>query len=83
MAVWEESNSFSSSISDRHVKELLQDYQQRNDDTLSLSSPEGGGGGAANETTLEKYEKSNPAHGDKMFHNFLSKIQANPSQILR
>lgn len=31
----------------------------------------------------EKYEKSIPAHGDKMFYQFVTKIQANPGQIMR
>lgn len=31
----------------------------------------------------EKYEKSLPAHGDKMFYQFVTKIQANPGQVLR
>ncbi|CAG9837347.1 unnamed protein product [Diabrotica balteata] len=82
MSVWEETQEKQSgNVSDRHVKELLQDYQQKNDDNLHLVSPEGGG--AAGGEEFEKYEKSNPAHGDKMFHHFLSKIQSNPGQILR
>lgn len=32
---------------------------------------------------LELYEKGVPIHGDLMFHNFMSKIQENPGQILR
>lgn len=85
MSVWEETaNSTSSIISDRHVKELFQEYQQRKDGKMNLSSPEGGGAAALEgDTGVEKYEKSNPAHGDKMFHHFLSKIQANSGQILR
>uniref|UniRef100_A0A1B6EQJ5 Programmed cell death protein 2 C-terminal domain-containing protein n=2 Tax=Cuerna arida TaxID=1464854 RepID=A0A1B6EQJ5_9HEMI len=31
----------------------------------------------------EKYEKSLPAHGDKLFHTFISRIQKHPGQILR
>lgn len=31
----------------------------------------------------EKYEKTLPAHGDKMFYQLVSRIQANPGQILR
>ncbi|KAJ3627162.1 hypothetical protein MTP99_014561 [Tenebrio molitor] len=82
MNVWEETSS-ASNISDRHVKELLQEYQQKNDD-LNLMSPDSGGASAQiTDNVYEKYEKSNPAHGDKMFHHFLSKIQMNPTQILR
>lgn len=36
-----------------------------------------------NEGDAEKYEKTVPAHGDKMFHHFISRIQKNPGQILR
>ncbi|CAH0559470.1 unnamed protein product [Brassicogethes aeneus] len=81
MAVWEETNCNSSSISDRHVKELLQEYQQRNEEITKASSP--GHGDSPTETAYEKYEKSNPAHGDKMFYHFMSKIQTNPAQLLR
>ncbi|KAJ8920420.1 hypothetical protein NQ315_005286 [Exocentrus adspersus] len=84
MSVWEEvANSNSSGISDRHVKELLQEYQQSKENTR-MSSPDGGGAAVQEgDTGFEKYEKSNPAHGDKMFHHFLSKVQANSGQILR
>lgn len=85
LTVWEESGGNSSStITDRHVKELLQEYQQRKEEKTNLSSPEGGGAAALEgDTEFEKYEKSNPAHGDKMFHYFLSKVQSNSGQILR
>lgn len=78
MSVWEESES-TTSTSDRHVKELLLEYQQKND---ALSAGEV----APNDcgpSVDENYEKSTPAHGDKMFHYFLTKIQKNPGQILR
>lgn len=85
VSVWEESNS-NVSVSDNHVRELLQEYYQKNEDTSQPAAdpkhPEDAGGGDT-EIVLEKYEKSNPAHGDKMFHHFLSKIQANPGHILR
>lgn len=42
-----------------------------------------GGAGLHNADTEEKYEKGVPAHGDLMFHNFLTKIHENPGQILR
>ncbi|KAG5885188.1 hypothetical protein JTB14_036495 [Gonioctena quinquepunctata] len=83
MSVWEEpTEKYSSNISDGHVKELLQEYQQRNEAATDLGSPLGGGDAGAGEA-FEKYEKSNPAHGDKMFHHFLSRVQANNGQILR
>ncbi|XP_046674340.1 programmed cell death protein 2-like [Homalodisca vitripennis] len=36
-----------------------------------------------NAEVSEKYEKSLPAHGDKLFHTFISRIKRNPGQILR
>lgn len=82
MAVWEETNEkYPTNISDSHVKELLQDYQQKNIETSELSTDNDEE--AQNMKMFEKYEKSTPAHGDKMFHRFLSKIQMNPGQILR
>lgn len=83
MCVWEEnSDTYSANISDVHVKELLQDYQQKNNISTELETADNEFG-AENRENLEKYEKANPAHGDKMFHRFLSKIQINPGQVLR
>ncbi|CAG9853972.1 unnamed protein product [Phyllotreta striolata] len=81
VAVWEESNEkLTANITDRHVKDLLQEYQQKHEENLVLGgSPEGGGVAEGG----EGYEKSHPAHGDKMFHHFLTKIQSTPGQILR
>uniref|UniRef100_A0A1B6KXX9 Programmed cell death protein 2 C-terminal domain-containing protein n=1 Tax=Graphocephala atropunctata TaxID=36148 RepID=A0A1B6KXX9_9HEMI len=39
--------------------------------------------GAGSGEIGEKYEKSLPAHGDKLFHTFISRIQKHPGQILR
>lgn len=68
---------------DTHVRELLQEYQSISEDLTvnddDTAAGDSGGGGDVG----EKYEKSNPAHGDKLFHNFLSRIQMNPGQILR
>lgn len=35
------------------------------------------------EDKSEGYEKSLPAHGDKLFESFASTIRKNPGQILR
>lgn len=43
----------------------------------------GGGGFVKSGEVEEKYEKGVPVHGDITFHNFLSRIQENPGQILR
>ncbi|KAK0163701.1 hypothetical protein PV328_002406 [Microctonus aethiopoides] len=65
-----------------HVRELSAEYQRSNPDiqidSSSISTDE-----KNNEATIEKYEKSLPKHGDKIFHNFLSRIKKNPGQLLR
>lgn len=78
MSVWEESESVANTV-DRHVKELLLDYQQKHNAISSEDVAPIDCGTGVDET----YEKSAPAHGDKMFHYFLTKIQKNPGQILR
>ncbi|XP_066993365.1 programmed cell death protein 2-like isoform X2 [Anabrus simplex] len=55
-----------------HVRDLLQEYQQHSPQHEKRE-----------DLTLEKYEKSIPAHGDKMFHYFLTRIQKHPGQIIR
>lgn len=83
MSVWEETcEKYPTNITDSHVKELLQDYQQKNIETSEFAITDNDEE-SKHMTNFEKYEKSNPAHGDKMFHRFLSKIQMNPGQILR
>ncbi|KAK9881933.1 hypothetical protein WA026_018127 [Henosepilachna vigintioctopunctata] len=78
MSVWEESYS-PSNVTDKHVKDLLQEYQSKEDFNISHVEIEDG----ADSGSKENYEKGVPAHGDKMFHYFLSRIQKNPGQILR
>ncbi|GLG94755.1 Programmed cell death protein 2-like [Gryllus bimaculatus] len=66
-----------------HVRDLLQEYQQNsNDDGSPHHSPEHEKE-PGDQLMAEKYEKSVPAHGDKMFHHFVSKIQQCAGQILR
>lgn len=81
----ERGSALSNSLSD-HVMELMQEYQRKDEVRLSPSSPgnvgSGGGASGGNESE-EKYEKGIPVHGDVMFHNFLSRIQENPGQVLR
>ncbi|XP_075238197.1 programmed cell death 2 like trus [Lycorma delicatula] len=83
VSVGEEEQCLSNSPTNaEHVRELLQGYQQWGIDDQTLSNQTSSnsvgdlGGG-------ENYERSIPAHGDKMFHSFLSRIQVNPGQILR
>lgn len=74
-----------------HVRELLQDYQNMDENVkISPDSPGVASGGeivgvgsGSGVGEQEQYEKEIPAHGDVIFHNFLVKIQGNPGQILR
>lgn len=69
-----------------HVRELLQEYQKHEEVRTSPDSPVGHGAvGGANVAHVEQelYEKGVPMHGDIMFHNFMSRIQENPGQIIR
>jgi sensor domain CHASE-containing protein len=69
-----------------HVRELLQEYQQNNDDYMNMLRAEQEKSVAEDDGeqfTQEKYEKSLPTHGDRMFHHFVSRIQNHPGQILR
>ncbi|XP_012252253.2 programmed cell death protein 2-like [Athalia rosae] len=66
----------------QHVRDLLLEYQQCNPDSIP-NSPVDSGASKQTDTTLEKYEKGIPVHGDEMFHDFMSRLQMNPGQILR
>ncbi|XP_045467473.1 programmed cell death protein 2-like [Harmonia axyridis] len=78
MSVWEESNT-APNFNDIHVKELLQEYQQKEEfNDINIETNDG-----RQSEGHESYEKSVPAHGDKTFHYFVSRMQKNPGQILR
>ncbi|RZF49093.1 hypothetical protein LSTR_LSTR008379 [Laodelphax striatellus] len=77
----EERCTSNSPTNSEHVKELLQGFHQS---WQGVEEQTGGNGGApADVCGGEKYERSIPAHGDKMFHSFLCRIQSNPGQLLR
>lgn len=83
ISVAEEKQTLScSGISDQHVRELLQEYH-KNEQGFDLNACDKGGGEADCDGISEKYEKGLPAHGDKMFHQFMCQIQKSPGQILR
>lgn len=82
ISVWEESLHQTSPM-DQHVRELLQEYQHKNEEKFGSVEAKTAGDGDVAINVVEKYEKSHPAHGDKMFHSFLTRIQQNPGQILR
>lgn len=83
ISVGEEVNTASNLIPDHHIRDLLHEYQQNNEEGENLHHVEPLPVNASDAATLEKYEKSLPAHGDKIFHHFLTKIHNNPGQILR
>lgn len=81
----DEERSSSPVVSD-HVRELLQDYQKHEEVKTSPDSPMGhgaAGGGQPSPMEQELYEKGVPIHGDLMFHDFMTKLQENPGQVLR
>ncbi|XP_034945116.1 programmed cell death protein 2-like isoform X2 [Chelonus insularis] len=63
----------------QHVRDLFLEYQRCNPDNQVDTNAK------SNETNAidEKYEKNIPIHGDESFHNFISRIQQNPGQLLR
>ncbi|XP_011499463.1 PREDICTED: programmed cell death protein 2-like [Ceratosolen solmsi marchali] len=67
----------------QHVRNLFLEYQQSHLDVVPSQPGEGSGDSKGYDTGIEKYEKGIPKHGDEMFHNFISRIQKNPGQILR
>ncbi|XP_058982988.1 programmed cell death protein 2-like [Musca domestica] len=80
-------DSYGGSLSAEHIRELYQEYKKQDESALSPGSAGGSGAGsgvgAGTPEDQETYEKALPAHGDLMFHHFLSTIQQNPGQILR
>lgn len=75
----EEQQSAKSAISE-HVRELMVEYEMRDD---IRTSPDDPNAGAGNVEDGEQYERGVPVHGDLMYHHFLTRIQENPGQILR
>lgn len=91
-AAGNEYDNYGGSLSSEHIRELYQEYKKQDESALSPGSASaggsgggvsGGGMGAGTQEDLEGYEKALPAHGDLMFHYFLSTIQQNPGQVLR
>ncbi|XP_055696321.1 programmed cell death protein 2-like [Lutzomyia longipalpis] len=67
-----------------HIRDLIHEYQKKDDDLKK--SPEGASAGEKRGEMLgdgEHYEKGIPAHGDVLFHAFITRIQENPGQIIR
>lgn len=68
---------------DDHTTELLLEYKKKNAGVGGLQQHLALAYDQDNSYASEKYEKSVPAHGDKHFHMFMSKIKQSPGQILR
>ncbi|XP_067618998.1 programmed cell death protein 2-like [Eurosta solidaginis] len=91
-----EYDNYGGALSSDHTRELYQEYKRQDE---AAHSPNGaaafasGGGGAAGNSSggaaaalgddQEVYEKTLPAHGDIIFHQFISTIQQNPGQLIR
>ncbi|KAI8117511.1 hypothetical protein FF38_11058 [Lucilia cuprina] len=84
-----EYEQYGGSLSAEHIRELYQEYKKQDESAHSPNSgvAAGGSSGVGGVGTpaedQEGYEKALPAHGDLMFHHFLSTIQQNPGQVLR
>nr|XP_016941739.1 programmed cell death protein 2-like [Drosophila suzukii] len=78
----EEYENYGGALSMDHIRDLYQEYKLRDGD--ATHSPTGGASGSGEPgEEYESYEKSLPAHGDIVFHNFITTIQQNPGQLLR
>ncbi|XP_017873820.1 PREDICTED: programmed cell death protein 2-like [Drosophila arizonae] len=75
----EEYDNYGGSLAMDHIRDLYQEYKLQ--DENPARSPVAGGSEACDEQ--EAYEKALPAHGDVVFHNFITTIQKNPGQLLR
>ncbi|XP_017494566.1 PREDICTED: programmed cell death protein 2-like [Rhagoletis zephyria] len=83
-----EFENYGGALSADHIRDLYQEYKRQDE---AANSPNGLGacGGASGEglgaagDEKEVYEKTLPAHGDIIFHRFVSTIQQNPGQIIR
>ncbi|XP_016979129.1 programmed cell death protein 2-like [Drosophila rhopaloa] len=78
----EEYENYGGALSMDHIRDLYQEYKLRDED--AAHSPTGGACGSGDSgEDHESYEKALPAHGDIVFHNFITTIQQNPGQVLR
>lgn len=75
----DEYDNYGGSLAMDHIRDLYQEYKLQ--DENPARSPVAGGSEACDEQ--ETYEKALPAHGDVVFHNFITTIQENPGQLLR
>ncbi|XP_073992600.1 programmed cell death protein 2-like [Rhodnius prolixus] len=81
----EELSSAMSPTNSEHIKDVLKDYQTKisDDDMLFNKSSMDKGDSDIAGVGVEHYEKTLPRHGDKLFYQFITRIQANPGHILR
>ncbi|XP_034487773.1 programmed cell death protein 2-like [Drosophila innubila] len=81
----EEYENYGGLLSMDHIRDLYQEYklQDENPARSPVASASSAGGKEACGEQPEAYEKALPAHGDVVFHNFITTIQQNPGQLLR
>ncbi|KAL7728000.1 hypothetical protein ACLKA6_018924 [Drosophila palustris] len=81
----EEYENYGGLLSMDHIRDLYQEYklQDENPARSPVASAAAAGGIEACDEQQEAYEKALPAHGDVVFHNFITTIQQNPGQLLR
>ncbi|KAH8417687.1 hypothetical protein KR222_004424 [Zaprionus bogoriensis] len=81
----EDYENYGGLLSMDHIRDLYQEYklQDENPARSPVGAASGAGGGHDAGLEQEAYEKALPAHGDVVFHNFITTIQQNPGQLLR
>ncbi|XP_030559014.1 programmed cell death protein 2-like [Drosophila novamexicana] len=81
----EEYENYGGLLSMDHIRDLYQEYklQDENPARSPIADAASVAGGSEACEEQEAYEKALPAHGDVVFHNFITTIQQNPGQILR
>ncbi|XP_064552935.1 programmed cell death protein 2-like [Drosophila montana] len=81
----EEYENYGGLLSMDHIRDLYQEYklQDENPARSPIADVASVAGSSEACEEQEAYEKALPAHGDVVFHNFITTIQQNPGQILR
>ncbi|EDW59177.1 programmed cell death protein 2-like [Drosophila virilis] len=81
----EQYENYGGLLSMDHIRDLYQEYklQDENPARSPIADAASAAGGSEACEEQEAYEKALPAHGDVVFHNFITTIQQNPGQILR
>ncbi|KAH8294983.1 hypothetical protein KR018_004878 [Drosophila ironensis] len=78
----EDFEQYGDALSMDHIRDLYQEYKLRDGEAAHSPTAVAAGSGEVGEEH-ETYEKTLPAHGDVLFHSFITTIQQNPGQVLR